>query len=51
MTGIRYAQGYYFAKPMFFEEFSPLKRVASESRLATGFRDLPEKRRMHSRSR
>jgi cyclic di-GMP phosphodiesterase Gmr len=50
-TRIRYAQGFYFAKPLFFEDFSPMRRAAGESRMATIFRELPEKRRKHSRSR
>jgi EAL domain-containing protein (putative c-di-GMP-specific phosphodiesterase class I) len=51
VTRIRYAQGFYFAKPLFFEDFSPIRRVAGETRLGAGFREPVEKRRMHSRSR
>jgi cyclic di-GMP phosphodiesterase Gmr len=51
VTRIRYAQGFYFAKPLFFEDFSPMRRVMGEARLAAGFREPVEKRRMHSRSR
>ena len=50
-TRIRYAQGFYFAKPLFFEDFLPLKRVAGESRVGATMREPIEKRRMYSRSR
>jgi len=51
LTRIRYAQGFYFAKPLFFEDFSPLRRVTADTRIGASFREQPEKRRVYSRSR
>ncbi len=48
-TGIRYAQGYYFAKPLFFDELTPHKNAESTS--SKTFRRPSDKPRSHSRSR
>ena len=47
-TRIRYAQGYYFAKPFFLEDFSTTKRVASGVRTVSQPRERTETRGVHS---
>ncbi len=37
-TRIRYAQGYYFAKPIFLEELAPARRVVGEARSSASAR-------------
>jgi c-di-GMP phosphodiesterase Gmr len=49
-TRIRYAQGYYFARPLFFEDIAPVRRAAASTRNTTAFREAPSKRRLRSRS-
>ncbi len=48
-TRIRYAQGYYFARPIFLEELKPVARILSESRVASTSRPPPETRPTCSR--
>lgn len=43
-TKIRYAQGYYFSRPIFLEELRPSIPVASESRASLASRPPPESR-------
>ena len=43
-TRIRYAQGYYFAKPFFLDDFARTRRVASEGRPAQTARERAETR-------
>jgi diguanylate cyclase (GGDEF)-like protein len=50
-TEIRYAQGYYFAKPLFVEEFAPAGRIAGESRAQSTARPQREDRQSQSRVR
>jgi diguanylate cyclase (GGDEF)-like protein len=38
-TRIRYAQGFYFAKPMFLDELAPVRRVVGAARAAASGRD------------
>jgi EAL domain-containing protein (putative c-di-GMP-specific phosphodiesterase class I) len=38
-TRIRYAQGFYFAKPMFLEELAPVRRVVGSARAGRSGRD------------
>src|ERR1051326_1246491 len=38
-TRIRYAQGFYFAKPMFLEELAPVRRVVGSARAGGSGRD------------
>jgi cyclic di-GMP phosphodiesterase Gmr len=48
-TKIRYAQGYYFARPIFLEELAPVSRNLSEARINPASRPLQESRPVHSR--
>jgi c-di-GMP phosphodiesterase Gmr len=48
-TKIRYAQGYYFSRPIFLEELKPATRNASEARINLASRPLPESRPVYSR--
>jgi c-di-GMP phosphodiesterase Gmr len=48
-TNIRYAQGYYFSRPIFLEELKPADRTLSEARVSSASRPLQESRRVHSR--
>ena len=54
-TRIRYAQGYYFSRPILLEELSPAHRLAGEARVSLASRPVQESRssisrnRMHSR--
>jgi diguanylate cyclase (GGDEF)-like protein len=38
-TRIRYAQGFYFAKPLFLEELAPARRVVGSARSSAAIRD------------
>jgi c-di-GMP phosphodiesterase Gmr len=48
-TRIRYAQGFYFARPIFLEELKPVMRILSESRVNSSSRAPQESRPAHSR--
>jgi c-di-GMP phosphodiesterase Gmr len=50
-TKIRYAQGYYFARPIFLEELTPSLAVASETRVSPASRPLQESRPAYARSK
>jgi predicted signal transduction protein with EAL and GGDEF domain len=43
-TRIRYAQGYYFARPIFLEELKPATRIFSETRVSSSSRQLQQAR-------
>jgi cyclic di-GMP phosphodiesterase Gmr len=49
-TKIRYAQGFYFSKPIFLEELGALGRTASTVRAVSENRPLPETRPAYSRA-
>jgi diguanylate cyclase (GGDEF)-like protein len=49
-TKIRYAQGFYFSKPIFLEELGMLGRTASGARAASENRPAPETRPVYSRA-
>jgi diguanylate cyclase (GGDEF)-like protein len=48
-TKIRYAQGYYFSRPIFLEELKPMVRILSETRINSASRPAQEARPVHSR--
>ena len=48
-TKIRYAQGFYFSRPIFLEELKPPVRMLSHARASTASRPLQENRSVHSR--
>jgi c-di-GMP phosphodiesterase Gmr len=48
-TRIRYAQGYYFSRPIFLEELKPATPVASEARASMASRPLQENRPAYAR--
>ena len=48
-TRIRYAQGYYFARPILLEELKPVIRILSESRVTFASRPPQESRPAYSR--
>jgi c-di-GMP phosphodiesterase Gmr len=48
-TKIRYAQGYYFSRPIFLEELKPASRNMSEARISLASRPQQESRPVHSR--
>jgi c-di-GMP phosphodiesterase Gmr len=48
-TKIRYAQGYYFARPIFLEELRPAAPLASESRISLASRPAQSNRPAYSR--
>ncbi len=50
-TRIRYVQGYYYARPLFLEDFSSTKRSIGETRNALGNRELPKRRNADRRFR
>jgi len=49
-TGIRYAQGYYFSRPIFLDELKPATRLISESRLTEASRPQQQTRPAYSRA-
>ncbi|HLZ04770.1 MAG TPA: EAL domain-containing protein [Bradyrhizobium sp.] len=48
-TRIRYAQGFYFSRPIFLEELRPATPLASESRVSLASRPAQENRLVYSR--
>jgi c-di-GMP phosphodiesterase Gmr len=48
-TKIRYAQGYYFSRPIFLEELKPASRIQSESRVSLVSRPPQESRPVYWR--
>src|SRR3984957_10157315 len=48
-TKIRYAQGYYFSKPVFLEDLRTASPAASEARTTIASRTMPENRANYSR--
>ena len=48
-TKIRYAQGYYFSRPIFLEELRPATPVASEARSSLASRPAQESRPAYAR--
>jgi len=48
-TRIRYAQGFYFARPIFLEELKPVMRILSESRVSSASRAPQDPRPTYSR--
>ena len=48
-TKIRYAQGYYFSRPIFLEELRPATPLASEARVSPASRPAQENRPVHAR--
>ena len=49
-TKIRYAQGYYFSRPIFLEELKPAIPLASEARMSLASRPVQENRQAYARS-
>ena len=49
-TRIRYAQGYYFARPIFLEELRPAAPLASKSRISLASRAAQPNRPAYSQS-
>jgi diguanylate cyclase (GGDEF)-like protein len=49
-TKIRYAQGFYFSKPIFLEELGTLGRTATATRAVSENRPAPETRPVYSRA-
>ena len=49
-TKIRYAQGYYFSRPIFLEELKPVIPVASEARASMASRPAQEARPAYART-
>ncbi len=48
-TRIRYAQGYYFSRPIFLEELKPAAPLRSEARVSLASRERQESRAAYSR--
>jgi diguanylate cyclase (GGDEF)-like protein len=48
-TKIRYAQGYYFSRPVFLEELKPVMQMMSENRVSSTSRPREETRHVSSR--
>jgi c-di-GMP phosphodiesterase Gmr len=48
-TKIRYAQGYYFSRPIFLEDLKPAVRIFSPARVGSAGRPPPENRPVYSR--
>jgi cyclic di-GMP phosphodiesterase Gmr len=49
-TKIRYAQGYYFARPIFLEELKPVTQIMSEARVTSASRPREEARHVAPRN-
>ena len=49
-TRIRYAQGFYFSRPIFLEELKPTMPVTSEARVSLASRPPQESRQVHARN-
>jgi diguanylate cyclase (GGDEF)-like protein len=49
-TRIRYAQGFYFSRPIFLEELKPAIPIASEARVSMASRPLQENRPAYARN-
>jgi EAL domain-containing protein (putative c-di-GMP-specific phosphodiesterase class I) len=49
-TRIKYAQGFYFSKPVFLEELSPARRMVSENRASPVSRPTQDSRPAYSRA-
>jgi c-di-GMP phosphodiesterase Gmr len=49
-TKIRYAQGFYFSRPIFLEELKPATPLASETRVSSASRPLQENRPGYART-
>jgi diguanylate cyclase (GGDEF)-like protein len=49
-TRIRYAQGYYFSRPIFLEELKPASPLASQARMSLASRPVSESRPSYARS-
>jgi EAL domain-containing protein (putative c-di-GMP-specific phosphodiesterase class I) len=50
-TRIKYAQGFYFSKPVFLEELQPGSRAVSDNRSSQTSRPVQESRPAYSRAR
>ena len=48
-TRIRYAQGFYFSRPIFLDELRPAVPLASEARVSLATRSPQQSRPAHSR--
>jgi cyclic di-GMP phosphodiesterase Gmr len=48
-TKIRYAQGFYFSRPIFLEELKPAVRILNDARVSSASRPLPENRPVYAR--
>jgi diguanylate cyclase (GGDEF)-like protein len=48
-TKIRYAQGFYFSRPIFLEELKPAVRIMSAARISSANRPLPQSRPLYAR--
>src|ERR1700753_1182529 len=48
-TKIRYAQGFYFSRPVFLEELKPVSQMMSESRVTSASRPAQENRQAYAR--
>jgi hypothetical protein len=48
-TKIRYAQGFYFSRPIFLEELKPAVRILGDTRVSSASRPLPETRPVYAR--
>jgi diguanylate cyclase (GGDEF)-like protein len=48
-TRIRYAQGYYFSRPVFLEELKPMMQILSETRVSSASRPREEARHVSAR--
>jgi diguanylate cyclase (GGDEF)-like protein len=49
-TKIRYAQGYYFSRPIFLEELKPPVRILSHARASSASRPMQESRSVYARN-